>query len=136
MNLLKLSFILIIALSIAACGEDEEPIITPSCTQADWIGTYTGTLNCGSGDDSTTVTITASGAEAIIIKYEIIGSQISGTITYDPMTPIGCALNFEETQQGITLKVDATLDGNNFSFRDVTTYSGGSDDCMITAIRD
>ncbi len=123
---LPLFFFLVVALS--ACKKDED---SPSCTQSDWVGTYEGTTDCGGSTEDVTVTITASGADAIVIQY----ATTTLTTTYDPITPTNCTINESGTDSGITITVDATLDGDKLTLEE--TISGGGVDftCNLTATR-
>ena len=59
-------------LSFAACNSDDD---SSGCTQADWVGTYNGTVDCNGVEEDVTVTITASGSDAVIIRYESTEGQ-------------------------------------------------------------
>lgn len=129
MNLLRLSFFLILTMTIAACGSDDDSAM--SCDQSDWVGVYTGTIDCDGTSEDVTVTITASGSEAIIIKYETTTVETE----FDPLTPEGCDLNASSSAGGITLTVEASLDGDDLTFKDVLTVAGSTETCNITATR-
>ncbi|MEM6262586.1 MAG: hypothetical protein AAGI38_08775 [Bacteroidota bacterium] len=131
-NLLRLSFLLFMMVAFAACGNDDEDDMpsTPTCSQSDWVGTYSGTQNCSGDLDTLNITITASGSDAVIIEYEDIGGFTS--VEYDPLTPNQCVIAYSETDQGITVSLDATLDGDNLTM--VESFNG--DECTITATRD
>lgn len=117
-----------LVLVVAACNDDD----TDDCIQSDWVGTYTGTAICDGTTDSVSVTITASGSEAVIIEYELGGL----TTTYDPITPVGCVIDYSATQNGLTADLDATLNMDNLTFTDVLSGNGQSITCNITATRD
>ncbi|MDA7501916.1 hypothetical protein N8482_01445 [Chitinophagales bacterium] len=128
MKLLKLSFLFAIAIAFTSCGDD-----AGDCVAADWVGTYNGTYEC---DDATeaedvVVTITASGTDAILVTYE------TDTVVaeWEAITPDGCAIDESDSQNGITLTIDASLDGDNLSFTDVLSGGGSSVSCSITATR-
>lgn len=130
MNLTKLFlFALALVVAMSACSDDDEG--TPSCDQSSWVGTYTGTVTCDGDSEDVTVTITADGTEAIIIVYETTGL----TATYDPITPDGCNIDITSSDAGITLSVDADLNGNNLSFTEVFSTAGTSSTCLIEATR-
>lgn len=129
MNLFKLSFLLILMTFLASCGDDDDS----NCVQADWVGTYTGTQTC-TGEDATavTVTITASGANDVIIAYDDdagFGSE------FDPLTPSGCDIDKSATEQGLTLEIEASVDGNTFTLKEVFSQGAVSNTCNITATR-
>jgi hypothetical protein len=124
---LPLFFFLVVALS--ACKKDKDS--TPSCTQSDWVGTYEGTTDCGGSSEDVTVTITASGADAIVIEY----ATATLTTTYDPITPTDCDLNSSGTDSGITIKVDAALDGDKLTLEESISGGGVDFTCDLTATR-
>jgi len=128
MNFLRLSFLLVLLATVAACGDDDS---SPTCTQAEWVGTYTGTIDCDGASEAVTVTITASGSDAIIVKYETVTIETET----DPLTPNGCDLDRTGTTGGVTITVDATLDGDNLTYQDVITVGADVATCDITATR-
>ena len=128
MNLLKLSLFSLLFVAFAACKKDKDS--TPTCTQSDWVGTYEGTTDCGGSTEDVTVTIVASGADAIVIQY----ATATLTTTYDPATPTNCTINESGTDAGLTFTVDATLDGDKLTIQE--TLSGSVDfTCDLTATR-
>ena len=132
MNLTRLSFFLMLVLAFSACKKDGDDDTMASCEQADWVGTYEGTIDCDGTQENVTLTITADGTDAIIIKYE------AGIVTteYDPLTPNGCDLNITASGGGFTATVEATLDGDNLTFTE-TVSDGGSNTttCEATVTR-
>ena len=129
MKLSKLALFLMLVVAFASCKNDDES--PTNCTQSDWVGTYDGTLNCNGASEDVTVTITASGSEAIVIKYETANLETE----FDPLTPNGCNLDVSQSDQGITLSVNAELDGDNLTFSEDLTIGGGTSSCDITATR-
>lgn len=128
MKFFKLSlFSLLVAFS--ACKGDDDS--TPTCTQSDWVGTYEGTTDCGGSDEDVTVTIVASGANAIVIEY----STATLTTTYDPATPTNCTINESGTDAGITFTTNATLDGDKLTIQETLTGGGTNFTCDLTATR-
>lgn len=122
----KLSILAILLCFFLACGEDEK-----TCLQADWIGTYTGTADCDGNSDAATVTITASGSDAIVIRY-VTGAV---TTTFDPLTVTGCTIERTNSAGGVTGSVEATLNGDNFTLKEVLTGGGFNTNCDVTATR-
>lgn len=129
MKSLKISFFALLVVAFAACKKDKDS--DPTCTQADWVGVYEGTTDCGGSTEDVTVTITASGADAIVIQY----ATPTLTTTYDPITPTNCDLNASGTDSGITITVDAMLDGNKLTLNESLTGGGTNFTCDLTATR-
>lgn len=129
MNLYKLSILCLCIILLSGCKEDEPA--TPVCTQSTWLGTYVGTQDCDGTVEDITVTVTASGSEAIIIKHETTYLET----TFDPLTPNGCSLDATSSDMGLTLTVSSSIDGDSFSL--VDTFSDGTSTatCTITATR-
>ena len=111
-------------LAFVSCGDDD-------CTQDDWVGTYTGTADCNGTDLACTVTITASGADAIIIRYEIDSS----TTTFDPLTISGCSIERTITDGGVTGSVSVSLNGDKFELEESLMGGGFDNICKVTATR-
>ncbi len=131
MNLFKLFTLMVLLSVFAACGNDDD-----DCAQADWVGTYSGTIVCtedGVEEDpeDVTVTITASGTDQLVFEYD---TPSTGLET-DPLDISGCDVNFSASEQGITLTVSADLDGDNLKFTDVFSGNGFSSTCVIDATR-
>ena len=129
MNFLKLSLFLATIFCLAACGDDDDA--TPTCSQANWTGEYTGTQSCAGISEDVTVTITANGAEAIVVFYE----TPTGTTEYYPLTPVECDLDVSDSDAGLTITVDASLDGDNLSLIESISAGGATSSCTITATR-
>jgi hypothetical protein len=130
MNLSKLSILFAILVALSACKE-EEPTVT--CMQSDWVGSYMGTQECDGTSEALTLNITASGTDAVIIKYEIADSISSVTVEYDPIAPSDCGITYTETDPTIplTISLDATLDGDKLTL----TENFDGDICTVTATR-
>lgn len=112
MKILRASFFILLTLSIFSCSKDDD------CVQSDWVGTYTGTINCDGVEDDVTVTITADGSEDIVVQYE----TESFFTEYEALTPDGCSLSFSATQAGISGSVDLELDGDDLSISESFTF--------------
>jgi len=127
MKLLKLSLLLVLITFLSACSDDDDP----ACTQADWVGNYTGAQVCNGASFDVTVSITASGSDAVLVIYEVDGLETE----FDPLTFNNCDIDRTESTGDLTLTVDASLDGDNLTFRDVLTVGTETIDCSITATR-
>ena len=130
MKLLKLFLFLVVTISVVACGKDDDTVAS-NCTQTDWIGEYEGTQNCDGVSEDVTVTITASGTDAVLIEYETdtVGAE------FDPLTPVGCAIDKTSVDQGVTLTIDADLNVNSLTLVDIITSGTTVITCTITATR-
>ena len=129
MNLLKLSFFLVLIATFSTCSDDDDN--TKNCVQSDWVGTYTGTLDCDGIAEDVTVTITANGSDDIIIKYEVPNASTE----YDPLLPNSCDLDYTESDSGITITIDASIDGDNLTLKEIISLGGDTSTCDITAVR-
>ena len=127
MNLSRLFFVLAFVLALVSCNKDDDEA---TCTQADWIGNYIGTIDCNGTSEDVEVTITASGSEAIIIFYE----TATFTSLFSPLTPDGCNLSEASSVGGMPATIDATLGGDNLTLMDTKSVGGGSS-CNLTATR-
>lgn len=127
MKLFKLLFFVSI-FALTSCSDDD-PVST--CTQSDWVGTYTGTIDCDGTMEDVTVNITASGTDAIVIKYETDTQETE----YDPLTPDACKIENSGTLGGITASVDLTLDGDNLTLIETLSGGGVTSNCDLTATR-
>ncbi|MCB0856113.1 MAG: hypothetical protein KDD63_28025, partial [Bacteroidetes bacterium] len=106
MKFLKLSIVVLFAIALSSCGEN----VSKNCAQSDWVGTYTGTIACDGDIENVTVTITASGTDAVIVKHVYGSAGNTLETTYDPFTPDACELNESATESGLTFTVDADVD--------------------------
>lgn len=129
MKTLQFSALVIFLTFFMACKDDDNG----NCTQSDWVGTYSGTVNCGGLEENVTVTITASGASDVMVSYQ--SSNISVEYT-SPLTPNGCAINYTATDQGFTTTINATLTGEALDFTDSESSGGSTGTCNIIATRD
>lgn len=127
MKLVRFACLLMVVCSFVACGDD-----AGDCVQGDWVGTYSGTIDCDGVEEAVTVTVTASGDTDINFEY----TQASGlTTTLDPFTPDGCGFDISESAGGITLTSDGELDGNTLTYSEEFGTDAGSSNCSFTATR-
>ena len=125
MKLLQLFILLTIFSTFTACSNDDDE----NCNQSDWIGTYTGTINYFTSQDSVedvTVTVTSSGSDAIILKYETPTSENE----FDPLTPQECQVisgEHVDPPDGELININASLDKvENRLFFDHKVSMGGA----------
>ena len=129
MNFLKLTILSLFIVAFSACGKDDDgPVI---CTQSDWVGVYEGTIDCDGTTEDVNVTITANGAEDIIIVY----TTSSVTTSYDPLKPNACELNASGTVGGLSSSIDAMLEGDDLTITEVISGGGTTSTCNLTAKR-
>lgn len=130
MNFLRLAFILMLFIGLSNCKKNDDDAAT--CTQADWVGTYSGTIDCDDGSsESVTVTITADGTADIVIEH----ATVSVTTEYDPLTPSNCNIDVSNSAGGFSVSINASLDGNNLEIEETLSGGGNSSTCTITATR-
>ena len=111
-----------------ACGDDDDP----TCVQADWVDTYTGTSDCDGVIEDVTVTLIASGTDNIVI---VANTSTTGT-EYDPLPINECSIELSETDPTFgSISLNVTLDGDNLTLMEVLTISGQTETCNITATR-
>lgn len=130
MNLSKLSLILGCAIIlIASCKKEGEPT---TCTQADWVGTYEGTVDCDGEVEDASVTILARGVDSILVQYQTITTITSFTL----FKVDSCEINsLGATIDGVTSGVDLSLDGDNFSLQSRLFTAGELINCEVVATR-
>lgn len=134
MNFLKSFTLLLILFSIAACADDDDtPIV---CGQSDWVGTYTGTVDCDGLVLDATATITASGTDDIILSYVSVDSTGTETLTFDPLPFDGCDLDATASGGGDTVTLDADLNGDELTINTTVTTAAGTSTCRVVATRD
>lgn len=139
MQFLKLSFLLLFVLSIAACGGEDDDA-APSCTVADFVGTYTATSTCDDddpGDDpaDATITLTEFGDG---LDLEIVETIDNGTITTtidQPLTVTNCEANIRVTQDDIVGSYRIQLDGNRITVTETFQNADGNDVCTYVGTR-
>ena len=119
---------LALIVAFSACSKDDD---NPTCAQSDWVGTYTGTIDCDGTMENVTLTITASGTDAVIISYE----TPTLTTDYDPLTPDGCNISVSGSLGGISSLVEATLDGNELTLLEELSGGGITSTCNLTVTK-
>ncbi|PHN00884.1 hypothetical protein [Flavilitoribacter nigricans] len=129
MKYLKVTLFLMVLLAVSSCKKDDDTMTT--CTPADWVGTYVGTIDCDGNTEDITVTITASGTDDIIISYQ----TATVSADYDPLPPDGCDLDISASGGGFTASVDGELDGNSLTFTETISDGTNTTSCSVTATR-
>ena len=128
MKFQKLLLLSLFALIFGACEKDE----VLSCTQSDWVGTYTGSVICGTVSEDATITIIASGDNAIIVKYE----DSSSSTEYDPIVPSNCEIMEMNSDTTFSLTVEGFLIDDNLTITETWSTLGQTGTCEITGVRD
>lgn len=131
MNLFKFFTLAIMLTVFVACGDDDE-----GCVQADWVGTYSGTVSCTDDgvtfdEENVTLTITASGTDRLIISY--ITPSLTNEI--DPLSFNDCELIFNIGQSGATQAFIAELDGENLYYEEHFVSNTNAFICEFTVTR-
>ena len=117
-------FILSILVFLTACGDDED------CTQADWIGSYTGTEVCN-GEDAVDAIINISANGTDMLDIEVISN--GATVTVPTVDFSGWSIDATAEMDGSTLAMDANLDGTDLEFNTVFTVVGfGTSNCTYS----
>ncbi len=129
MKTFKLSLLLLAILSIAACSDDDDGMTT--CLQSDWVGTYSGTVDCDGVTEDVTVTVAASGTANLLVSYQSPTVQTN----FDPLPFSNCDLVATATGAGFTVTLDADLAGNQLTLEEVISDSTSTSTCLITATR-
>ena len=122
-GLMKILFLFSI-LAIVSCGDD-------ACIQDDWVGTFEGTIDCDGTVEDVTVTITASGTDAV----RVVTIAGNATTSYDPITVVDCSGENSGTFGSVSASVMISLDGDEFKLEDVTMGGAFDQTCSLTATR-
>ncbi|MEL6359351.1 MAG: hypothetical protein AAFQ01_05370 [Bacteroidota bacterium] len=132
MKSISILFLLAVICLTPACSNDDDDAMMV-CTQSDWVGTYTGTINCeGSDAEDVTVTITASGSENIDISYQ---TATVSTTFFDPFSINNCSVSRTATSGGITATVEASLNGNTLTLEEMFSGTTAFPNCTLTCTR-
>lgn len=131
MKLLKLtSAILLSFILLSSCGGDGDDDV---CTQSDWTGTYVGTEDCDSESVPVEIMISADGSDSVTIRYEY--SDGSGYVEFDPIQFDGCSLSITDSQDGISLTINATIEDSTFTMTEEFSSDGESASCTIAGTK-
>lgn len=130
MKTLKIaSLFLFVFLTNATSCEDDDIIV---CLQSDWIATYMGSIDCGGTIEEVTVTITADGADNLVISYET--PTIS--VDFDPLPFNNCSLEATATQDSLGVSINAFLPFDDaIEISQTTTVGPNTTVCTITATK-
>lgn len=122
-------FLLVLSLLMFSCGDDPEPEIT--CGQEEYVGTWLGPENCtiGSGNDSQTVVIVASGED-----IEIDGGSFETDIV--SINEETCTISGENSTFGISFEYSGSIDGDNLNLTHKRIVAGQTvNTCTYTLVR-
>lgn len=127
MKIFKTALLMSMVLFVFSCGDD-----AGDCVQADWVGTYAGTVDCDGETLDATVTVTASGDSDILVSYEDAdGFETS----FNAMTPDGCSTSMSSELQGVTATVNIDLDGDKITIEEEYSTSAASSTCNVEATK-
>lgn len=98
---------LFVSLILFSCGGDEEPEV-PTCTQEDYVGTWSGPENCsiGSGSSNLTLTIVAKGAD-----IELDGGSFETDVV--SVDEENCTVSGSNSSFGQSFEYSGSIDGDN-----------------------
>ncbi len=123
------SLLLFVFLTTATSCEDDEDIV---CLQSNWIGTYSGVIDCAGTEEDLTLTITADGADNIVISYE----TPTTTVSFTPIPFNNCDLEASFTQDNLTISIASNLTGGEVLNLMQTIVDGTTTSvCEIAATR-
>ena len=123
------SLLLFVFLTTATSCEDDEDIV---CLQSNWIGTYSGVIDCAGTEEDLTLTITADGADNIVISYE----TPTTTVDFTPIPFNNCNLEASFTQDNLTISIASNLTGGEVLNLMQTIVDGTTTSvCEIAATR-
>ena len=120
-------------LTLSACRKDN------SCKQADWVGTYTGTIDCNGHIGDVNIEITkGEDNNEIIFFYERIGFVAAS----NRIEVNGCSVDLSSSDALFSYTYTLALDGDSIFHEDIDTalgfplVAGSSSYCNIEASRD
>ena len=125
---MKFNLLLVFSLVflLASCGDDED-----GCSQADWVGTYTGTETCDGTTVDATIVVAAVGEDMLSMTFTSSGSTIE-----IPGVPFdACGVSEELSLDTSTLDVDASLDGSNLTIDTEFMTLFGNASCQYVVTR-
>ncbi len=98
---LQFYIVLSLGLLLGACGKDDNRV----CTQADFIGTFTGTTVCGNGGVADATVTVSAGATDTELSIDVEGSLL--TVDID-----GCSFSGAQKDSNVDLQYFGELNGN------------------------
>lgn len=110
-----------------ACSSEAEDM-TPACTPQDYVGAYSGTLNCGLFQDVVNASVTVATPNTINIT---IDGQIT-TCEVQECTILIPEVVLNISGVPVTTTGTGTLEGNTLTLEQTATASGGAGSCTTT----
>ena len=104
---------------------------TPECTPEDYVGNYSGTLNCGlvQQNVNAVVTVATPNTINIIIDGQITTCEVQGCMIIIPEVDI------DVSGVPVTTTGTGTLDGNTLTLVQTAAASGGAISCTTTLMK-
>lgn len=111
-----------------SCSSDP---MDKDCTPQDYVGNYSGTLNCGlvQQNVSAVVTVATPNTINIIIDGEITTCEVQGCMIIIPEVDIDVSGTL------VTTTGTGTLDGNTLTLDQTAAASGGAFSCTTTLVK-
>jgi len=119
-------------LFVSSCVED--PDNTPACTQADLIGTYTGTRTCNDQETETvTLEITDEGPGMVKFRYRF--EDGTTLVTSDPIPTEGCGFSIMNNDSDDAVTIAAILRGDELTITETPQSTAPNPVCTNVATR-
>ncbi len=117
----------------ALATESDPEACDPTGTVSKFVGSYSGVETCTSGNDSYTLSITASANEYTVLLGNVYdagtGFVISAEVNQNTITITN------QTVQGVAVTGSGTLSGNILTVNYTLSVAGDSDACVLTATK-
>lgn len=144
MNVFRMAFLFAVLFFLTACSEEDG---ATDCEQSDWVGTYSGTIDCDGETEAVTLVITALGDSDIIVSYS---TALVSDYSPGQTTPDGCEIEHTLSEGGLEIVIMATLSESELIYEEEITTTdisfGGSvgsgvggeqsSTCIINATKD
>lgn len=117
----------------ASATESDPEACDPSGTVARFVGTFSGTETCTSGNDAYSITITASANEYFILVANLYNAGstfvVSASVSQNQLTIAN------QIVEGVTVSGSGTLNGNALTITYTLSLNGNSDTCTLNATK-
>ncbi len=128
---MKLSIILLMFAVLCASCTSENPEMEPACTPEDYVGSYSGILNCGLFQENKTaqVTVATPNTINITIDGEITTCEVQECMIIIPEV----VLNISGVP--VTTTGTGTLEGNTLTLVQTASAAGGNVSCTTVLMK-